>query len=383
MKHFYIILLSIFIVACGHSEKNNKTILSGPLNSNDIVVSQLQFTSENMLLGKLEEHFFNQTIKTSGMIDVPPQNKAIISTFMGGYITKTPLLIGDKVTKGQLLVTLENPEFVEIQQQYLEVSEQLNYLKSEFSRQKTLFNENITSQKNYLKAESAYKSNLAHYNGLRKKLEMLNINPLYVEQGNITSTINLFSPIEGYITQVNISNGGYVSSADVILEIVDTSHIHLELSIFEKDILNIKKGQKINFKIPEASNETFKAEVHLVGTTIDKTSRIVKVHGHLNDESKVNFIVGMFVEADIIINAKKSLALPKDAIVTVENDYFVLALREKIRNNYYFEKIKIDVSNQNEIYVFVLNTNNLIEKDILVKGGFMLVTEASGEGYSD
>lgn len=375
MKQLYIILVSIFLVACGHSEKNNKTILSGSLNSNEIIVSQLQFTSENMLLGKLEEHLFNQTIKTSGMIDVPPQNKAIISTFMGGYITKTPLLIGDKVTKGQLLVTLENPEFVEIQQQYLEVSEQLNYLKSEFSRQKTLFSENITSQKNYLKAESAYKSNLAHYNGLRKKLEMLNINPLYVEQGNIASTINLFSPIEGYITKVNISNGGYVSSSDVIMEIVDTSHIHLELLVFEKDILNIKKGQKISFKIPEASDKTFEAQVHLVGTSIDETRRIVKVHGHLNDESKTNFIVGMFVEANIIIHETKSLALPKDAIIKVENSTFALALREKTGDNYYFEKAEVEVINQDESFAFLSNTSNLIDKDILVKGGFMLIND--------
>ena len=326
-----------------------------------------------MLLGKLEEHVFNQSIKTSGMIDVPPQNKAIISTFMRGYITKTPLLVGDRVTKNQLLVTLENPEFIEIQQQYLEVAEQLNYLKVEFNRQKTLFDENITSQKNYLKAESSYKSNLAHYNGLRKKLVMLHINPLSVEQGNIVSSINLFSPLEGYITEVNINNGEYVSPSDVIMEIVDTNHIHLELSVFEKDILNVKKGQKISFKIPEASNETFEAEVHLVGTTIDKTRRIVKVHGHLNDESKVNFIVGMFVEANIIIQTDKSLALPKDAIVKVENNYFVLVLKEKTGDNYYFEKIEVEVTNENETHIFISNTSNLIDKDILVKGGFMLI----------
>lgn len=381
MKHLYIVLLSIIIVACANTEKNKKNTLSTPRYSNDIVVSQLQFTSENMLLGKLEEHFFNQTIKTSGLIDVPPQNKAIISTFMGGYITKTPLLIGDMVTKGQLLVTLENPEFVEIQQEYLEIFEQLNYLKSEFTRQKTLFDEKITSQKNYLKAESTYKSSLALFNGLRKKLEMLNINPLLVEQGDIVSTINLFSPIEGYITRVDVSNGAYVSPADVIMQIVDTKHIHLELSIFEKDILNVEKGQKINFKIPEASLETFEAEVHLVGTTIDKRSRIVKVHGHLNDQSKVNFIVGMFVEAEIITNAAKNLALPKDAIIKIENDYFVLALREKTGDTYYFEKIKIDVTNQNEKYILVQNTDNLIGKDILVKGGFMLINEGDG-GHS-
>lgn len=374
MKHLYILLILLVFVACGNSEKSNET-LQEDSNTNEIVITKSQFSSGKMQLGKLEEQEFNQTIKTTGMIDVPPQNKAIISTFMGGYITKTPLLVGDKVKKGQVLLTLENPEFVEMQQQYLEVAEQLNYLKSEFNRQKTLFDENITSQKNFLKAESAYKSSLALSNGLRKKLTMLNINPASVELGRITSTINLYSPIAGFITKVNISNGMPVSASDIIMEIVDTNHIHLELSVFEKDILNIKKGQKIQFKIPEASKETFKAEVHLVGTSIDETSRIVKVHGHILNEEQTNFIVGMFAEADIITETNTSLALPKDAIIEVENDAFVLALKEKTNDNYYFEKNKIAIVNQTENYVSVLNTDNLINKAILIKGGFMLLAE--------
>jgi cobalt-zinc-cadmium efflux system membrane fusion protein len=378
MKYLYIILFSLVLVSCGNSEKNNETILEESLNPNEIIISQSQFTSENMELGKLEEQSFNHTIKTTGMIDVPPQNKAIISAFLGGYITKTPLLIGDKVKKGQVLVTLENPEFIQIQQEYLEISEQLNYLKSEFNRQKTLFDENISSQKNFLKAESTYKSSLANYNGLRKKLQMLNINPLSVEKGIISSSLNLYSPIEGYITKVNVSNGTYVSPADVIMEIVDTDHIHLELSVFEKDILNIKKGQDILFKIPEASNETFEAEVHLVGTTIDENTRIVKVHGHLNDESKTNFIVGMFVEADIIMNSKNTLALPKDAVIEIDDNYFALVLNKQENNNFYFEKMKLDIGEQNELFVSVLNSEALINKDILTEGGFML-SESGGE----
>ena len=372
MKYLYIILFSLVLVSCGNSEKKNETVNEESLNPNEIIISQSQFTSENMQLGKLEKQSFSQTIKATGMIDVPPQNKALVSAYLGGYITKTPLLIGDKVKKGQVLVTIENPKFVEIQQEYLEVSEQLSYLKSEFNRQKTLFDENISSQKNFLKAESTYKSSLAHCNGLRKKLQMLSINPLSVEKGIITSSLNIYSPIEGHITKVNVSNGTYVTPADVIMEIVDTDHIHLELSVFEKDILNIKKGQNILFKIPEASNETFEAEVHLVGTTIDENSRIVKVHGHLNDESKANFIVGMFVEADIIMNSKNSFALPKEAVIEIGENYFSLVLNKQENNNFYFEKIKLDIDEQNEIFVSVLNSETLINKDILTRGGFML-----------
>ncbi|MGE5945023.1 MAG: efflux RND transporter periplasmic adaptor subunit, partial [Flavobacteriales bacterium] len=190
MKLIYIPIFSLMLISCGRSEKNNEPLVDETSVTNQIIVSQKQFDGEKMQLGKLEKQAFNETIKTNGVIDAPPNNKASINTFIGGYITKTSLLIGDKVKKGQLLVTLENPEFVEIQQEYLEIAEQLNYLKSEFTRQQTLYNEKITSQKNFLKAESTYKSSLAQYNGLRKKLVMMNIDPAIVEQGKITSTIN-------------------------------------------------------------------------------------------------------------------------------------------------------------------------------------------------
>jgi membrane fusion protein, heavy metal efflux system len=374
MKNIYILIISLVFVACGNSEKNNETTSEDLSNSNKIMVTPAQYKGEGMQLGILEKQDFNVTVKTNGMIDVPPHNKANVSTFMGGYITKTPLLIGDKVEKGQLLVTLENPEFVELQQQYLEISEQLNYLKSEFTRQKSLYSENITSQKNFLKAESTYKSSLAHYNGLQKKLKMMNINPLYVEQGQITSTINIYSPIEGNVTKINVSNGTFVSPADTILEIVDTEHIHLELAVFEKDILSIKKGQKINFRIPEASSKTFEAEVHLVGTSIDDTNRTVKIHGHIKDEKEVSFIVGMFVEAEIVTNTSNSFALPNAAIAEIEGDYFALVLESK-STNYRFNKIKINVGKQTENYIEVLNYNDFSEKQVLTNGSFMLLSE--------
>lgn len=378
MKHIYILILSIVLVACGNSEKNNESAVEESSNTNQIIISKQQFDGEHMQLGKLEKQTFNETVKTSGMIDVPPHNKASVSSFVGGFITRTPLLIGDKVKKGQLLVTLENPEFVEIQQQYLEIAEQLNYLKSEFKRQQTLYNEKITSEKNFLKAESTYKSSLAQYNGLRKKLTMMNINPSTVEQGQVTSKINLYSPINGFVTKVNISNGVYVSPSDVILEIVDTDHIHIELSVFEKDILKIKRGQKILFKIPEASRETFEAEVHLVGTTIDETNRTVKVHAHIINEDQANFIVGMFVEANIITDNINNLALPIDAILEMNDDYFVLVLKKKLNDSYSFEKIKIELGKQTETYASILNSAGLTDKDILIKGGYMLLSEGEG-----
>jgi len=342
---------------------------------NILVVTKAQFESENMGLDTLSTRQFAQTVKANGFIDVPPQNKASVTAFLAGYVKKTYLLVGDTVKKGQLVATLENTDYIEIQQQFLEVAKQLDYLKSEYNRQKTLFDENITSEKNYLRAESDFKTALAGYNGLRQKLNMMHINPESVEQGIITSEVNLYAPIYGNVISVNVSNGTYVSPSDVVLEIANTEHVHLELSVFEKDVLNIKKGQQINFKIPEASNKTFKAEVHLVGTSIDESNRTLKIHGHIEDEEQTNFVIGMFVEADILTHAQKGMALPKSAVYEIENGFYALLLKEQNEDGYVFEKIKLVQGNQTENYVEIRNANKFKGKQFLTKGGFMLLTQ--------
>ena len=151
MNRIYILLISLVLTACG-KEKKEQTATEQIVDDNTISVTKAQFESEKMQLGSLTEQNFYETVKTTGFIDVPPQNKASVSTFMEGYVKRTPLLVGDKIKKGQLVASLENTDYVELQQQYLEVAEQLNYLKSESDRQTTLYNEKITSQKNFLKA---------------------------------------------------------------------------------------------------------------------------------------------------------------------------------------------------------------------------------------
>lgn len=365
----YIITLSLFLFSC----KEAKTEETAPKDNGLITVSESQFKTSGMEIASPTEQDFDVTVKASGKIDVPPQNRAKVNTFMGGYVKSTTLLVGNRVTKGQALLTLQNTEFLDIQKEYMEIAEQLNYLKSEYDRQKTLYDEKITSQKNYLKAESDYKRAKAMHQSLRAKLVLLNINPRNVERGILTSTITIFSPITGDIVIMNANVGMYVAPSDVILEIVDTDHLHLELAVFEKDILNVKIGQKIHFKVPEASKEVFNAEVHLVGKSIEGNDRTINIHGHLDDAIKQKLLTGMFVEAEIIINSKRGLAIPADALVTENNKNFVLLVRNE-KNGYSFQKVSVSVGSKSEKFVEILpNAAISASSRLLTKGVFDLI----------
>lgn len=366
-KVFYIATIATLLFSCKQEVAEEKVVDDGL-----IAVTEAQFQSSKMEIGSPIEQDFEVTVKSSGKIDVPPQYRAKVTTFLGGYVKATKLLVGDKVVKGQALITLENTDYLDLQKDYVEVAEQINYLKSEFERQKTLYNEKITSQKNYLKAESDYRQAKGMYQGLREKLLLLNISPANVERGKFTSQITISAPISGDVTVMNANVGMFMSPSDVILEIVDTNYLHLNLSIFEKDILHVKQGQKINFKVPEASKEQFISNVQLVGKSIESKDRTISVFGTLSPEIKGKLLSGMFVEAGIIINSKKGLAIPIDALISENDKNFVLLLKEN-KNNYIFIKTLVSIGEKYEQFIEILPNETINQNSkILTKGVFDL-----------
>ena len=235
--------------------------------------------------------------------------------------------------------------------------------------------ENITSQKSYLRAESEYKTAVAKHTGLDKQLRMLNISPSKVRAGTIVSIIPIYAPISGSITKMNITKGSYVSPATEILEIIDTEHIHLELSVFEKDIMKIKKGQQIEFKIPETSSTVYKAEVHLVGTAI-KANRTIQVHGHIEDEEQANFLTGMFVDASVITDTSNADALPSESIIEVDGLFYVLVLDKKEDDTYFFNQVEVVVvDSYNGFSIIEHNKKLTTNSQLLTKGAFNLLGE--------
>lgn len=373
----FIILFSL--ISCGNSEKQQETIIqTKELNhktmDNSIKITKLQFESEKMKLEKMQEVSFPTFIRTTGVIDVPPKNRASISTFVGGYIKSSPFLIGDKVKKGQALCTIENLAFIEMQQEYIEIAEQLKYLKSDYERQKELYAEKITSEKSYLKAESSYLIAKAKHDGLKKKLSLLNFNLASIEKGNLTSVATIYAPISGSITEVNISIGTFVSPADMIMEIVNTDHIHLELKVFEKDILKVKEGQKVIFRMPESLKKSFVGVIHLIGKSIDE-NRMVQVHAHIESEYKHNFIVGMFVESDIIIADVGSKALPENAVTDSNGKSYLLKLLSHENDNYTFQKEEVNIGQSYNGFTEISDNSKFNVNDQFLIGGFNLISE--------
>ncbi len=384
---FTIVLFSLF-AACSTEKKqeNNtqnteKTSPETQAKEDIIALNQTQFKVNEMEIGKPEQMDFPQYVEVSGMIDVPPKNKASISPVMGGYVQSFNLLEGDYVKKGQVLFSLKNPDFVQMQEQFLETKNSLDYLKSDYERQKQLKEEQITSTKKYLKAKSDYQSAVSRYQSLRKQLQMLNINPDRLTSSTIRSTIYITSPLNGYVTDINMEKGIYLEPAQVAMKVVDTRHKHVEMKVYEKDIQKIKTGQDFVFYQPDFPQEVYEGEVHLIGKSIDPKQRTVNVHGHLeNEKSAANLLPGMFVTAQIATDLHKALVVPETAIVDDGEKQYVLVLKKKEADQYYFVPVEVKPGKSWKNKIEILNTEVIpVNAEILTRGGYYLIGAGGGE----
>lgn len=352
-------------------------IAANEIDKNVFELSTKQFNSSGMELGMLKTIDFHEIVKANGFFDVPPENKASISTYFGGTIKELTLLPGEAVTKGQILFTLENPDYIKLQQDYLEAKGQLAYLKSDFERQKSLAKDNVTSQKNYLKAESDYTVIQVKVKSLEQTLSLMNIDPKSLTVDNISTTAKVLSPINGFVTEVNIGRGSFLTPSKTALTIIDTHHLHLELNIFEKDLAKVSEGQPIVFSVQGNTNEEYKATVNLVNKTVDADKRTINIHAHLVDEELSNrFNPGMYIEASIYTTTTAKASLPQDALVEIDDKYFALILTSSSDEGYTFIKKELKVGAVDNGNIEILNSQEFDDKtEFLTKGAFNLILE--------
>lgn len=340
-------------------------------------ISTAQFQSSSMTLGTMEKVPFHEVVKAKGMIDVPPENRAAVSSYFGGTVKEIRLLPGQRVKKGQVLFVLENPDYVQIQQDFLAAEGQLAYLQSDYERQKNLVQDSISSQKKFLKAESDYAVTKARVASLGKKLALMNIDPSTFTIENIRTSLSVRSPISGYVTEVAISKGAFLTPSQMAVNIVNTDHVHLEMNVFEMDLAKISVGQPIRFRIQEDSSNEYEASVYLINRIIDPEERTVGIHGHLMDEKLVQkFIPGMYVEASIFTASEEKWALPNDALVEIEENFYVLILQDSSETGYTFLKKEVKTGLSNNTHVEILDSPGLDETTkFLLNGTFNLVKE--------
>jgi cobalt-zinc-cadmium efflux system membrane fusion protein len=370
--------------ACSSHAKEAEKQEEEVLPENIVELSAAQFNMAGVAYGNVENKNMNTILKSNGLVTVPPKDLASVCAPMGGFVKKTEFVQGSPVRKGQVLAIMENQSFIELQQTYLESCSKLEYAEAEFKRHKELFQEDVYSAKNLQEVTSNYKSLKAQVKALAQKLALIGIDASRLKEENITSTISVIAPINGYIKSVNINIGKFIGPEEVMFEIVNTTDLNLELTLFEKDINKVAIGQKLNFSLSNESSPGYMAVITQVGKAIG-ADRTVKVYASVKEGSD-KILPGMFINALIETASAPVLALPSEAIIRFdEKNYIFIFDREKQEKGKPFTEFKMievkkGVSDKGYTEVLLPEGFDIQTVKVVVKGAYQLMAAKKNAG---
>ena len=373
MKKYYLLIIVSCAILTACSTKEPVKEVKKAAGVYQVIFNSKQIKSAAIQEGFATRQMIGLTIYANGTIEVPPQNKTIIAAQFGGFIKSLSVLDGMVVKRGQTLFTIEDPEIIQLQQDYLEVIGNIEYLDAELERQKILVNQDAGSLKSMQMAKAQYSAAVAKRSGLSAKLDMAGVNRKQLNSGNLQRTISVSSPFDGVVTKVNVNVGSYALPTDHLLEIIDLKHAHAEVIVFEKDLKRLKIGQKVKLNFTDG-NEEATASVFLIGREIG-ANRTVKVHCHLDKENS-KIPPGSYFKASIFTNPNELFCVPSEAIVEMNGKNVVFYSKDVAKDKKIFYPAAITIlANENHNTAFEFEDENIsFTRPIVLKGAYDILS---------
>ena len=394
MKILPFLLLLPFLIACGKKNDNSaadKPAAPPPRAPDEVYLNTAQVQAAGIELGTFTRRDLGTEVQATGQVDVPPSHRVSVSAIMGGYVQQLPVLPGQFVARGSVLATLRSPEYLKLQQDYLQSQARIVFLQQETNRQQVLNDEDVGARRKLQQATAELHTEQAAAGSLAAQLRLIGLNPRNISAGNIRPSVPLIAPIGGYVKAVRVNPGQFVNPQDVLVELVDRSDLHLELKVFERDIAKVKVGQNILFTVPAqgAGTRPLPATIFLVGKAFDDDGRTVSVHAHLPDTGPdaaraAALLPGQYVSARIITGRTPQRTLPEGALVPggeVSYAYYQVKADAKGRTYHRFS-LRPGATDQGQVAVRVLDKLADITQ-LVVKGAYFLDAERSKGAGAD
>lgn len=361
---FGIILLSCKEKKAPEQTANDKAVTTVTAENNEVQLTPEQLKAAGLETQSVTTRDMYTVLKVNGVVDVPPQNIVSVSMPMGGYLKSMQLLPGMQVAKGQVMAVLEDPQYIQLQQDYLVAKSKLRYLEADFLRQKELNESKANSDKVFQQVRSEYEAQKVLLSALREKLQLINIHPDKLTDGSITRSVAIYAPISGYVSKVNANPGKYVSPTDVLFELINPADLHLSLTVFEKDLASLAPGQKVVCYTND-NREKYAATIHLITRNINE-NRAGEVHCHFEKYDK-RLLPGMFMNAEIALNNAAVSALPNDAVVKWKNKTYVFVANGADK----FTMTPVETGTSNDGYTEIRTA--LADKKIVTRNAYTLL----------
>lgn len=360
-----ILVLLILLASCNSNKKEEVAPISE--NMNEVSLTNKQLKNIKIETENLTKRTISLTLKVNGKIDVPPQNMISVSMPLGGYLKSTKLLPGLHFAQGEVIAVMEDQQYIQLQQDYLITKSKLNFSEKEYQRQKELNQSQASSDKVFQLAEADYKTLRITLGSLGEKLKLIHINPNKLSEKSISKSVNIYAPINGFVSKVNVNIGKYVNPSDVLFELINPTDIHLNLRVYEKDITNLSIGQKIIAFTNNDNNKKYECEIILISKDLSD-EHTAEVHCHFEKYNK-NLLPGMYMNAKIEIKNNSSFTLPEEAVVNFEGKNYVFIIKNATK----FSMSEVKIGNFENGFVEILNATEFSNSKIVTKGAYTLL----------
>lgn len=340
----------------------------------DIVLSKQQFDGANMELASYKDTTFHQFIKANGFVDVPAKNRMVLGSYYGGKVSEIRVITGQRVSRGEVLYVIDNPEFLDMQQAYLETASLLRNLTSLYERQKTLAGENVASQKDFLQSETDYQMAAAKLSALGQKLKLMQIDPKTLTAESLSSQLMVRAPMAASVSRIMVNRGQWLTSETEAMELINGDILWARLNVYERDLPNIKTGQLVQLTLVESTAKSYEGVVESIGRTIDKEKRSAEVIIPVKQGNTSVLIPGMYLTGNIAVSDYDVRSLPEDAVVEVDGVYYGLMLTNETQERYHFKKVELFPGQTMFGLTELLRAGQLpANARFLTKGAFQLV----------
>ena len=360
MRQFVTIMIGLAVIGCSTEKGDDPAGEAGHEHSR-----------AQWITGSPEQDTIYDAITCTGMIDVPPESRATISAPLGGYLREVKYYPGQKVSKGEILARVAHPNYIELQRTFLDAKSQVRFLEMDFQRKTELFEQEAINSRVLEEVRSKLESEKARMMAAAASLRQMDIDPSSLSADNIQESLTLRSPLNGYITKINVNLGQHVTPEEALYEIVDDSHMHIELSIFPRDISKVKLGQKIEYMIPGDQN-VYEGDIQQIGRQVDDESGAFTIHAHSHSDHTV-LRPGQYVEGKILITPREAQLLPMTAVVRDANSNFVF-----VQMGDHYEKFEVRTGSMYGEQIEILDS---IPGPVVMKNAYLLL-EAGEAGHS-
>lgn len=365
--YFLFLMVLLSAVQCQQKQETTAAKKANPKDENTVTFTDAQLRNAPVETSELSMQHISTVLKLNGKVDVPPQNLVSVSTPLGGYLKSTRLLPGMKVAKGQVIAVIENPQFVQLQQDYLMAKSKYHFAQLDYNRQNKLNQNQASSDKVMQQAQSEMNSQQILMNSIAQQLKLVNINPAKISAGNIQRSVPVYSTINGFVSKVNVNIGKYVTPSDILFELINPSDIHLNLKVYEKDLEMLKTGQRIVAYTNVDPSKKYAGEILLTSKDVDG-SGIADVHCHFEKYDPA-LIPGMYMNAEVETENSFANAIPEESVVDFEGKNFVFV--EAGKQSWKMMPVTLGISENS--YVEILNFSDFTGKKIVTKNAYTLL----------